>query len=74
MPRTKDAPEGDGWIVMVCNRLEDHRSDLLVFDALDIAKGPVATVQVPIRLRFGLHGNFARAEDIGLDMKVAEPA
>ena len=66
VPRSKDAPEGDGWIVMVCNRLEDHRSDLLIFDALDIEKGPVATVQVPIRLRFGLHGNFVRAEDIGL--------
>jgi carotenoid cleavage dioxygenase len=74
VPRTKDAAEGDGWIVMVCNRLEDHRSDLLVFDALDIEKGPVATVQVPIRLRFGLHGNFARAEDIGLSVKVAELA
>jgi carotenoid cleavage dioxygenase-like enzyme len=74
VPRSKDAPEGDGWIVMVCNRLEDHRSDLLIFDALEIEKGPVATVQVPIRLRFGLHGNFARAEDIGLDTRVAEPA
>ena len=51
---------------MVCNRLEDHRSDLLIFDALKIEKGPLAMVQVPIRLRFGLHGNFARAEDIGL--------
>lgn len=66
VPRSKDAPEGDGWIVQVCNRLDQHRSDLLVFDALDIEKGPVATVQVPIRLRFGLHGNFAPAEAIGL--------
>lgn len=66
VPRSKDAPEGDGWIVMVCNRLDEHRSDLLVFDALEIEKGPIATINVPIRLRFGLHGNFARAEDIGL--------
>lgn len=66
VPRSKDAPEGDGWIVQVCNRLEEHRSDLLVFDALDIEKGPVATIQVPIRLRFGLHGNFAPADAIGL--------
>ena len=59
---------------MLCNRLEDKRTDLLVFDALDIEKGPIATINVPIRLRFGLHGNFARAEDIGLDAKVAEQA
>ena len=66
IPRSKDAPEGDGWIVMVCNRLEEHRSDLLLFDALDIEKGPIAVAKIPVRLRFGLHGNFARAEEIGL--------
>ena len=66
IPRSKDAPEGDGWIVQVCNRLEEHRSDLLLFDAVDIEKGPIAEVRIPIRLRFGLHGNWATAEDIGL--------
>lgn len=66
VPRSKDAPEGDGWIVQVCNRLDERRSDLLVFDALEIEKGPVATIQVPIRLRFGFHGNFATSEEIGL--------
>ncbi|MFM5923821.1 MAG: carotenoid oxygenase family protein [Novosphingobium sp.] len=66
IPRSRDAAEGDGWIVQVCNRLEEHRSDLLLFDALDIEKGPIATINVPIRLRFGLHGNYASAEDIGL--------
>jgi carotenoid cleavage dioxygenase len=58
--------EGNGWIVMVCNRLEDHRSDLLLFDALDVSSGPIATINIPIRLRFGLHGNWADAVDIGL--------
>jgi carotenoid cleavage dioxygenase len=66
VPRSKEAPEGDGWIVQVCNRLDEHRSDLLIFDALDIEKGPLATVNIPIRLRFGLHGNWADAADIGL--------
>ncbi len=66
IPRSKDAPEGDGWIVMVCNRIDELRSDLLIFDALDIEKGPVARIAVPIRLRFGLHGNWANADQIGL--------
>ena len=66
IPRSKDAAEGDGWIVMVCNRLAEHKSDLLVFDALDIEKGPVATVNIPFALRFGLHGNWANADQIGL--------
>ncbi|HWJ69311.1 MAG TPA: carotenoid oxygenase family protein [Sphingobium sp.] len=66
IPRSKDAPEGDGWIVMVCNRLAEHKSDLLIFDALEIEKGPVATVHIPFALRFGLHGNWANADQIGL--------
>ena len=66
IPRSKHAPEGDGWIVQVCNRLAEHRSDLLLFDALEIEKGPIATINVPIRLRFGLHGNFAPSEELGL--------
>jgi carotenoid cleavage dioxygenase len=66
IPRSPDASEGDGWIVQVCNRLDAHRSDLLLFDALDIEKGPIATINVPIRLRFGLHGNWANADAIGL--------
>ncbi len=64
VPRSPDAPEGDGWIVMVCNRLETHSSDLLVFDATEIAKGPIATINIPVRLRFGLHGNWANATDV----------
>jgi carotenoid cleavage dioxygenase len=66
IPRSKDAPEGDGFIVMVCNRLEERRSDLLIFEATDIEKGPVAIAKIPFRLRFGLHGNWANAADIGL--------
>jgi carotenoid cleavage dioxygenase len=71
IPRKPDASEGDGWIVQLCNRLDEHRSDLLIFDALEIEKGPVATVHVPIRMRFGLHGNFAPSEALGLKEPVA---
>lgn len=66
VPRSKTAPEGDGWIVQVRNCLEDARSDLLIFDAQAIAQGPLATVHIPIRLRFGLHDNWADATEIGL--------
>jgi len=66
IPRHKAAPEGDGWIVQICNRLDEQRSELLLFDALEVAKGPIATIQIPIRMRFGLHGNWAEAADIGL--------
>jgi carotenoid cleavage dioxygenase len=58
VPRSPDAPEGDGWIVQVCNRLDERRTDLLVFEAQRISEGPVAVAKLPLRLRFGLHGNW----------------
>lgn len=66
IPRSATAAEGDGWIVQICNRLQEHASELLIFDAQQVAAGPIAAVQIPVRMRFGLHGNFAPAERIGL--------
>jgi carotenoid cleavage dioxygenase len=66
IPRSSDAPEGDGWIVMVANRHDEQRSDLLLFDATDIEKGPIARAKIPVRLRFGLHGNWADSGQLAL--------
>lgn len=59
VPRSADAPEGDGWLTAVVYRAGENRSDMLVFEALDIAKGPIATAEVPRRVPFGFHGNWA---------------
>ena len=37
-------------------------TDLLLFEALDIERGPIATIRLPARLRMGLHGNWAPGE------------
>lgn len=58
-PRSADAPEGDGWVTAVVWRAAENRSDLLVFEAQDIAKGPVGVAEVPRRVPFGFHGNWA---------------
>ena len=59
VPRSADATEGDGWITAVVWRAAEDRSDLLIFEALDLAKGPIATAKVPRRVPFGFHGNWA---------------
>ena len=64
MPKSKDSSEGEGWLVAVCNRLDEWRSDLVMFDALNIEQGPIATARLPVRLRTGLHGNWHTAEDM----------
>jgi carotenoid cleavage dioxygenase len=32
---------------------------LVIFEATDIEKGPIATAKVPRRVPFGFHGNWA---------------
>lgn len=58
IPKSPSAPEGDGYIVMLCNRLAEMRSDLLLFDAQHVDDGPMATCRLPLRVRSGLHGNW----------------
>lgn len=58
VPRRADAPEGEGYVIGLCNRLADCATDLLVFDAQHINEGPIATIKLPVRLRMSLHGNW----------------
>jgi carotenoid cleavage dioxygenase-like enzyme len=61
VPRTHDAPEGDGWLLAVVYRGETDTSDLVVFDAQDIVKGPIGIASLPRRVPFGFHGNWRPA-------------
>jgi carotenoid cleavage dioxygenase-like enzyme len=64
IPRKADAPEGDGWLVALVDDHVRNYSDLCIFDALDVASGPIARAKLPIRLRQGLHGNWAAADQL----------
>ena len=57
--RSADAAEGDGWITAVLWRAAENRSDLAIFEAQDIAKGPIGVAEMPRRVPFGFHGNWA---------------
>jgi carotenoid cleavage dioxygenase len=59
--RNDDAAEGDGWILAVVWRGRENRSDLAVFNATDIASGPIALVQLGHRIPDGFHGNWVKA-------------
>jgi carotenoid cleavage dioxygenase len=58
VPRTPDAAEGDGWVLSVVYRAAEARSDLAVFEATDIVKGPVALAHLSSRVPAGFHGNW----------------
>jgi carotenoid cleavage dioxygenase len=61
VPASPTAAEGEGWLLAVAYRGSEDLSDLLVFDALDIAAGPLASARAPQRVPFGFHGNWRGA-------------
>jgi carotenoid cleavage dioxygenase len=42
----------------VVYRGAEDRSDFVVFDAQDVAKGPIGVAAMPRRVPFGFHGNW----------------
>ncbi|HEY9183257.1 MAG TPA: carotenoid oxygenase family protein, partial [Gammaproteobacteria bacterium] len=56
-PRSKDAPEGAGYLMGLATRnSEGGRGDLVILDAEHLADGPVATVHLPMRAPAQVHG------------------
>lgn len=64
VPRTPDAPEGDGWLILPVSRVSKNRSDLAILDAQDIAAGPVALLKLPVKVRATFHGTWVPAETL----------
>ncbi|WP_037821295.1 carotenoid oxygenase family protein, partial [Streptomyces sp. NRRL B-3229] len=58
VPKSADAAEGEGYLLSLVGRRDQNRHDLAILDALDIAAGPIATVKIPFRLRYGFHGTW----------------
>ena len=59
VPRTPDSPQGDGYIIALVDDIINNYSKLAIFEAQAIEEGPIGSVNLPFRLRQGLHGNWA---------------
>lgn len=57
-PKSATAAEGEGYVLSIVNRRAEHRSDLVILDAQRMQDGPIATVKLPVRLKYGIHGNW----------------
>jgi carotenoid cleavage dioxygenase-like enzyme len=64
IPKEGSEKEGEGYLIALVNHLDVLRNDVAIFDALDLAKGPVAVIHLPLKLKLGLHGNFVNQWDI----------
>jgi 8'-apo-carotenoid 13,14-cleaving dioxygenase len=58
VPRGADAPEGDGWLMGYVIDAGEETTDLVILDASDLSKPPVASVHIPHRIPPGFHGNW----------------
>jgi carotenoid cleavage dioxygenase len=58
VPRSRDAAEGDGWVMGYVIDSANQTTDLVILDAANIAAPPVASVHIPHRIPPGFHGNW----------------
>ncbi|KAG2485817.1 hypothetical protein HYH03_015527 [Edaphochlamys debaryana] len=58
VPRPGSAREGEGWLLAAVHNAESQCGEVVILDALDLARGPLATIRLPHRLPAGLHGSW----------------
>jgi len=58
VPRSENAPEGDGWLLCVANRPAENRADLIIVDTRNFEGEPAAVVKLPFNLPMAFHGMF----------------
>lgn len=63
-PRIGGTAEADGYAMTLVHRAGAAESELVVFDAADLAAGPLATVVIPFRIPSGFHCNYYSADSL----------
>ncbi len=58
VPRSPDAPEGDGFLLSVVADFDTRLSSLYIFDAQKIAEGPLAKARLSHNVPIGFHGTW----------------
>jgi carotenoid cleavage dioxygenase len=57
-PRSKDAPEGDGYIIVPVSKWADNTSEFQIFDTYDITAGPICRIELPFHMGWTPHGHW----------------
>ena len=61
VPRHATAEEGDGYLLATIYRANERRSDLAIFDASALDKGPIGIAELAHHVPLGFHGNWRGA-------------
>ncbi|MBW4506023.1 MAG: carotenoid oxygenase family protein [Scytonematopsis contorta HA4267-MV1] len=64
VPRSGSTVEDDGWLVTFVYDKSEDMSELVVVDAQDVTKEPIARVLIPQRVPYGFHGTWIPEEQM----------
>ncbi|MGK7919146.1 MAG: carotenoid oxygenase family protein [Trichodesmium sp.] len=58
VPFPNGVNEDDGWLLMLMYDAAEHRSDVVILDARDLSKKPLARLHLKHHIPYGFHGSF----------------
>ncbi len=61
-PRIGATNEGDGYAMTLVHPAGSTTSQLAIFDAMNVAAGPIARIHIPFRVPSGFHCNYYSAD------------
>jgi carotenoid cleavage dioxygenase len=61
---TDIAPESDGFVITMACRQDKFITSILILDTAKLSEGPVAMIELPFRLRLGIHGSWVPASQL----------
>eukprot|EP01117_Protostelium_nocturnum_P003756 TRINITY_DN15026_c0_g1_i1.p1 TRINITY_DN15026_c0_g1~~TRINITY_DN15026_c0_g1_i1.p1 ORF type:complete len:515 (+),score=183.34 TRINITY_DN15026_c0_g1_i1:58-1545(+) len=59
VPREGGTEEDDGWVLVQVYHYKEHKTQIVVLDAKDLAKGPIARLKLAHHTPFTFHGTFS---------------
>ncbi|KAJ4226947.1 hypothetical protein NW757_014218 [Fusarium falciforme] len=72
VPRHEGADYEDGYILVLAGRYREGRNVLLLFEASDITKGPLAEIKRQFKLMDGLHGSWVDGKEVDAAREASE--
>ena len=64
VPASVQAGEGEGWLLAYLHDPGCGPSELAIFDATKLSKGPIARAKLPQRIPLGFHGSWVDDADL----------
>jgi len=58
VPRSADAAEGDGYLIVPVCTFGEGASEFQIFDTTDVAAGPITRIELPFQIGWTPHGHW----------------